>query len=389
MTSLRPRVVVGAIAIAIALVAASCGDDSTADDTTAATTAAAIPGGGSSATTATGAPATFPADRCDTNKKAGKLTFLTGFSFAAASSIAEVVAAKDKGYFDQMCLNVELQAGPGVTQNFALVGSNQAQFASAGSFSDVVNAVAGGGDFVSVIDFGKTGVNTLLVRDEGPIKTLADFKGKTIGIKFDLPPAIVAMLSQAGLKRGVDYKEVDVAPLGFDPLVHWKQPIDALAVFKSNEPNQLDAAGIKYRAFDPTASNIPGTFANVYTSKKFLTDNPTVAQDFVRAVLKGSEYAMANQADIVKLCLARDKAANGFLSEAGETFRWKTEAKIITDTTPKGQGVGVIDPSILKAEVEAYVKAGVFKTAPKVDGLYDENLAKSLYGADGKLKWPS
>ena len=77
-----------------------------------------------------------------------------------------------------------------------------------------------------------------------------------------------------------------------------------------------------------------------------------------------------------------------FLSEAGETFRWKTESQIITDSTPKGQGIGVIDPAILKAEVDAYTAAGVFKTAPKIDTMYDANLAKNLYGADGKLKWP-
>ena len=35
----------------------------------------------------------FPADRCAANQAAGKITYLSGFDFAAAASILEVVVA--------------------------------------------------------------------------------------------------------------------------------------------------------------------------------------------------------------------------------------------------------------------------------------------------------
>ena len=56
--------------------------------------------------------------------------------------------------------------------------------------------------------------------------TLADLKGKTIGVKGDIPPSIVAMLAKAGLKRGTDYKEVLLD--GFDPVAQLQPDIDAL-----------------------------------------------------------------------------------------------------------------------------------------------------------------
>ena len=39
------------------------------------------------------------ADRCAANKKAGKITYLSGFDYAATASIVEMIVADAKGYF--------------------------------------------------------------------------------------------------------------------------------------------------------------------------------------------------------------------------------------------------------------------------------------------------
>ena len=51
----------------------------------------------------------FPAERCEANEAAGTITYLTGFDFAAAASIVEVIVAEDAGYYDELCLDVEIQ----------------------------------------------------------------------------------------------------------------------------------------------------------------------------------------------------------------------------------------------------------------------------------------
>ena len=43
----------------------------------------------------------IPPARCAANKAAGKITYLSGFDFAASASIVDVVVAKEKGYFDE------------------------------------------------------------------------------------------------------------------------------------------------------------------------------------------------------------------------------------------------------------------------------------------------
>ena len=401
-TRVRPFVLAAAAGLVLSSCGSSGGSSAGPAATAAATTVApvgttAAPPAPTTAAATTAAPTTtaangvttagISAERCAANKKAGKITYLSGFDFAATASIVEVVIAKEKGYFDKMCLDVEVTASFS-TANYPLVGANAAQFASAGSFAEMIGNVKDGAKFVAVAVDGKVGADALLVRAEGPVKTPADLKGRKIGVKGALPPAEVALLNKYGLKEGKDYDEVSLE--GFDPKLHWALPIDALPVYKSNEPGQLDAAGIKYTMFDPAKEGIPGDFGVIYTNAAFHAEHPTAVQDFLRAAMKGMADAQADPAAAVKLSFAKITAGGNknFLNEAGESYRWGVESKIVKDNTPAGEGIGLVHGAELSKLVDAYTEAGVFKTKPTVDGTYDEALIKGVYDASGAVIWP-
>jgi len=274
------------------------------------------------------------------------------------------------------------------TANYALIAANTAQFGSGGSYAEVLSFAKDGAKFVTVAIDGKIGIDALLVRAEGTVKTPADLKGKTIGVKGALPPAEVALLNKYGLKQGKDYNEVSLD--GFDPKQHWAQPIDALPVYKSNEPGQLDAAGIKYTMFDPAKEGIPGNFGLLYTSAKFHDEHPTAVQDFVRAAMKGLADAIADPPAAVKLSFAKitEGGNKNYLVEAGESYRWGVESKIVADNTPSGEGIGLVKAADLTKIVDAYTTAGVFTTKPSIDGTFDEAMVKGIYDTSGKVIWP-
>ncbi len=376
---------------ALALLVA-CGSDDAGSD---ATTASSAPAADSTASTGTDPAVTagdtaasvpmLTGDRCETNRAAGTITYLTGFDFAAEASIIDVIVADAKGYFDALCLDVEVRSGFSTT-NWPLVASNTAQFASGGSFTELVQSSVDGASFVALVDYGKTPINALVTKDPS-VTDLAQLAGATIGVKGDIPPALVAMLAQAGLARGTDYEEVLLD--GFDPVAQLAMDIDALPVYKNNEPGQLDAAGVPYGLFDPSTYGIPGSFGILYTSAAFAADHPTVVEDFVRAALKGMEDAVADPAAAVALSIERINAAGNqfFLTQDGETFRWERELTEIRAGTPTGP-IGLIDPVLLEAEVTAYVEAGVLDSTPTLDGTYDADLAAGLYGTDGKVTFP-
>ncbi|MEM8619037.1 MAG: ABC transporter substrate-binding protein, partial [Actinomycetota bacterium] len=207
-----------ALATAGALLAlAACGDDdnesseSTAASTdstdaeSAATTEADDMGDDSTMTVAAGEP--FPDARCESNAAAGTITYLTGFDYAATASIVDVIVAEEAGYYDALCLDVEITPSFS-TANYPLIAENAAQFASGGSFSEVVAfADANDADFVIVAVEGRTPIDSLIVKP-GEAADLASLEGANIGVKGKLPPSIAAMLSEEGLVEGENFETV-------------------------------------------------------------------------------------------------------------------------------------------------------------------------------------
>jgi ABC-type nitrate/sulfonate/bicarbonate transport system substrate-binding protein len=403
---------ISAAVIALGLVAAACGSDDDGADTTDATeetAAGTAPAGttptdtapaGTTPTDTTpagteaegdgGEPllATVDPDRCALNQDAGTITYLSSFDFAAAASIVDVVVAEASGYFDDMCLDVDLLPSFS-TLNYPLVASNEAQFSSAGNYTEILNNTGEGAEFVAFVNYGKSPIEALIT-PEGGATDLAELEGGTIGVKGDIPPSIVAMLADAGLARGESYSEVLLE--GFDPQAHLATDIDALPVYKSNEPGQLDAAGVPFTLFDPTDEGIPGTFGLLYTSASFFADHPTAAEDFARASLKGMEDAIADPAAAVAMSVEMIEAAGNqnFLTQEGELFRWEAELAEVLRSTPDGEPVGLIDPALFAAEYAAYVEAGVWPDGAPEDTMpFDAALAAGLYDADGKVIWPA
>ena len=389
---------IAAITVALSVVAVSCGSDSNdspaaTDGTTAVTTQtdSTTADTASADGTAVTADAPFPEARCEANKAAGKITYLSSFDFSASASIVDVIVAKDKGYFDALCLDVELKASFS-TANYPLIAGNEAQFSSGGSFSEVVSFATDNADadVVALAVEGHTGIDALFVKD-GEATQLSDLKGSTIGVKGKITPSVQAMLAKAGLIEGTDYQTVPVE--GFDPLVHMALPnIVGFPGYKSNEAGKLERAGIKYTLFDPAADGIPGSFGVLYTNGTFMKDHPTAVEDFMRATMLGLADAIADPAAASKIALALiDSNGNpNFLSPEGENFKWASEAKLVTDSTPAGSPVGLADAAALQNEVEAYAAIGLFGgTAPDISKRFNTSVLTSIYDGDGKVIWPS
>ncbi len=386
--------------------AAACSSDNSASPTTTPATAGTTATTGTVAATdaaTTAVPSTipaitpveagqpFPADRCEANKAAGTITYLSSFDFSASASIVDVLVAKQKGYFDDLCLDVNVKASFS-TDNYPLIAANEAQFSSGGSFSEVVD-YAGRNDagFVALGVEGRTGIDALIVKD-GASTELSDLKGKTIGVKGAITPSVAAMLKKAGLTEGTDYQTVLLD--GFDPKVHIAIPeIVGFPGFKSNEPLQLQAAGIPFKLYDPAGYGIPGSFGVLYTNSTFLGDFPTASEDFMRAAMKGLADALADP--LAAAGIAVDMInANGnanHLSPDGEIARWGVESKLVLDSTKVSDlPIGVPDPKLLEQEVNTYAEIGLFDAqVPDITSILDEALVKGLYDDNANILWPA
>ncbi len=380
-----------AAAAAAAVVFAACGDD---DDTSGGDTTT-IPSGTAEVTTGTAGGADvevgvpFPEARCAANREAGTITYLSGFDFAATASIIDVVMADRQGYFDDLCLDVELQPSFS-TANYPIVAAGEAQVASGGSFSEVVNfAAANEADLVAIAVEGRSAIDSLILKP-GVAERLEDLAGTTIGVKGAIPPSVAAMLASVGLVEGEDYETVLLD--GFDPLVHIELPgIVGFPGYKSNEPGQLERAGVDFDLFAPSDYGIPGSFGVLYTSRQFLEEHPTAVQDFLRASMRGLADAMADPEAAAAAAIEKVEAGGNpnFLSLEGETFRWTTDVELLRSDTPDGTGVGVPDPELLQAEVDAYADVGLFEEgAPDITDRFTVDPIAGVYDDTGEVIWP-
>ena len=323
----------------------------------AAGTTTATPAAPTSTPVVAGEP--FPADRCDANKAAGTITYLSGFDFAAAASIMEVVFADDRGYYDDLCLDVELTPSFSTT-NYPLVASNEAQFSSAGSFTELASfSAANDADLVALSIDGHTPIDVLMVHPE-QAESLAELNGATIGIKGALPPAVAVMLKQeANLTEGEQYATVLVD--GFDPIAHWHcRAWPAIPGWRSNEPGALERAGLEFDLYDPADYDIPGSFGVIYTSRAFLEQHPSAVEDFMRATMRGLADAIADPAAAAAVAveLINGHGNPNFLSPEGEAFRWATDAETIVATTPEGSHIGVPIGDELEQQISEYAEVG-------------------------------
>ena len=118
---MRTPVLLAAV-LAVGLTACA-GDDDNSD--TAQPTATRPDGTEPAAGLAVGAGEPFPTERCTANEAAGTIDYLTGFDYAATASILEVIVAESAGYYDELCLDVEITPSFSVA-NFPLVAAGEA-----------------------------------------------------------------------------------------------------------------------------------------------------------------------------------------------------------------------------------------------------------------------
>ncbi|WP_380175407.1 ABC transporter substrate-binding protein [Kineococcus sp. DHX-1] len=335
------------------------------------------PDGGSTPTGSRGSAVS--AERCRQNEAAGKVTYVTGYQFQASASILDPIAAKALGYFDDVCLDVDIQPGTGETaQNAQLVAAGTAKISSIAGNGDVLVNVSNGVDVKAVAMFGHVPVATLMTKPD--ITDLKQLEGTTLGQKGALPVTIEAMLRTAG----VDVAKVKQVTVGFDPTVLVRGQVQSLTGYKSNEPLTLAAKGEKITEWNPEDYGVPGSMATTIVNPQFLAEHRTAVEDFLRAQLRAYAYCEEHADE----CVA-DAAS---LSQAGyDTAHnvqvWQTETKLVDSSLPAGQVLGQIDDASARTEGEFLVRMGQIPAVPDLTEVVVPDLVPSLY-SQGQLVWP-
>lgn len=372
-TRLRHSVVALGAAVLVASLSA-CGSDATSS---------ATPSSPSDSAKA------ISSERCETNKLAGKITYMSGYYWQASASILEVIAANQLGYFDDLCLDVELQPGTGdTTVNAKLIQAGKVNIGPL-SEQDIITSNAstiengGKAGVLGVSSYSNAGLDILMTNPD--ITDLKQLEGKTLGQKGWVPVSVSAMLD----KLNVNVDKITKVKVGYDPTILPRGQVQALTGFVSNEPNLLAAAGKKVTVWQPSEYGVAGSLGAMAANTEWAKKNPTVVEDFLRAAFKA--YAYCAEKAHVEECIGyqQKQSAEPGEDKSHEAEVWNTEVALAAKN-PLPTGFGTVDPAnveSLVADVNTYAGA---KVDPKVAATWFTNdYAKAVVGPDNAVIWPA
>ena len=248
------------------------------------------------------------------------------------AQFAGYYVAKDKGFYKDAGLDVTIKAGgPDINPSQVIAGGG----------ADVIvdwmpSALATREKGVPIVNiaqvFRSSGMQLTCRKDAG-VNTPADFKGKTLGVWFfgnEYP--FLSWMDKLGLKTTGGADGVKVLKQGFnvDPLL--QKQAACISTMTYNEYWQLIDAGMKpeqlavFRYEDQGVATLED---GLYATERSLADAKMADKlaRFVKASMKGWDYAVKNQAEAVKIVLKND--ASGVQKEAHQTRMMGEIAKLV------------------------------------------------------------
>ena len=225
---------------------------------------------------------------------------------------AALVVAQEKGLFAAQGLEVELQtpADPNDPPKLAAAGKVDLAISYQPQVHIHVNA---GLPIKRIGALVATPLNSLVVLRDGPVKTLADLKGRKIGYSVGgFEEALLkALLAKANLKP----EDVTLINVNFSlsPALLSGQVDAVIGAFRNFELNQLDLAKKPGRAFYPEEEGVPPYEELVIVANRDRLKDPRF-RPFLAALEQATLYLLNHPDEAWKIFIARHKDLNDELN---------------------------------------------------------------------------
>jgi len=318
--------------------------------------------------------------RCERNRAVGTITYISGYGYSASAGQLDVFLAKELGYFDALCLKVDINAAGGNGQ--LLVSSGRAQFTALGSASDVMLAAANSRNLIAVATYGSTSPFSIFANER--VKTLKDLEGGRLGYFINITPVALAMLEAAGVERS---KVQLIKMTNYDPTVVTRGQVDAIVGYASNQPQRLKAMNLAFNEFLPRDFGFAGTYNVMEVNRRFLAEHRQTVADFMRATLKALEFCLGEEDTCIdmlhRLAVANKQGAAFPREQLART--WKVESEWVRSSQAGPPGVHNVDG--WRGEYQLVQTYGGLKNPPAIEEMMDPDLVASLY-QEGVLIWP-
>lgn len=268
---------------------------------------------------------------------------------------APVITAQTKGFFEAEGLEVELIEPADPAMPPKLVAAGQGDIAI--SYQPTLHAHIEEGLPVAWIGtLVETPLNSLIVLKDGPIKEIADLKGKTIG--FSVSGFEDAMLGQMLRSVGLSMDDVELINVNFalSPALMSGQVDAVIGAYRNFELTQIEIEGKEGKAFFPEENGVPVFDELIYVVNKDQVEDS-----------RYEKFLAAVEAATVYLTNHPDEAWNAFI-EAYPHLNDELNKRAWADTLPRfAKRPAALDEGRYQRFAEFMAEAGLISKVVPVE----------------------
>lgn len=274
--------------------------------------------------------------------------------------------AREKGYYKEAGLDVEIGPGKGSGSTAQLVASKATQFGFADGYV-VGNSVTKGLAIKNVGSIYRRNPNAIIVLDESDIKTLKDLEGRSIaitvgGAQFQQWPALA---KGAGIDTS-KIKVVNMAPSGIAPALI-KGQVPAVAGYAQGYVPIIEARGKKkVRMFWFADHGVTAVSNGIIVHQDLLKSDPELVRAFVTPTIKGFLYGRQNPEEAISIVKQYSPTVNAAIAMRQMELSWKSW---VTPNT-RGKPLGWSSEKDWQGTIDTLKRYGGVTTALTTDQLY-------------------
>ncbi len=216
-----------------------------------------------------------------------------------------IIVAEELGYFEDAGLEVEVIAPADPSDPPKMVAAGRADIAV--SYQPQLHLqIHEGMPLVRVGTLVATPLNCLLVKDDSPIKTIADLKGKKIG--YSVAGVEEAVLDAMLKPHDMSIEDVEMINVNWSlsPAVMSGQVDAVIGAFRNFELTQMEIEGVKGRCFFPEEEGLPSYDELIYVANADKRDDDAIAR-FLAATELATQYIVNHPEESRKVFAATSK----------------------------------------------------------------------------------
>jgi NitT/TauT family transport system substrate-binding protein len=219
----------------------------------------------------------------EADSKPGPVAVTLQLNWTPEPEFGGFYAAAHRGLYKQEGLNVSIKAGGAGIQTWKMVATGKVPFAIAEA-GEILRARIKDADLVALYAVYQTSPQALMVHKKSGVTSLADIftsgKIKKVAMESGLPYVKF-------LEKKYGFAKVEVVQHGGNLTLFLNDPTMAQQCFAFAEPLSAKEKGVEVAAFSTAEAGFNPYLAVVITSGKYLGENRTVVEKFVRAPRAG------------------------------------------------------------------------------------------------------